>query len=262
MFLALFISHLYSRNYASSSVTTYVSAIGYVHRLAGVNDPTQTTLINQLLKGYRKLAPVRDIRLPITLPLLRQLIQSFQYTAASAYQKCLMSAMCSLAFYAFLRVGEISTTTGPCNNLIQITQLDRLVDKQGNVKALQLSLCQYKHSVPGQPFVVYIYPEDICCPVQLILGYVSLRGHSPGPLFCWPDGKAISRTFFIAQLNAALKFNNLDSSLYKGHSFRIGAASWAAAKGFSDSQIRLLGRWKSNAFLRYIRTPCLATSAS
>ena len=78
----------------------------------------------------------------------------------------------------------------------------------------------------------------------------------------WPDGKAISRTFFIAQLNAALKFNNLDSSLYKGHSFRIGAASWAAAKGFSDSQIRLLGRWKSNAFLRYIRTPCLATSAS
>ena len=158
-----------------------------------------------------------------------------------------MSAMCSLASKAFLRVEEISTTTGPCNNLIQITQLDRLVDKQGNVKALQLSLCQYKHSVPGQPFVVYNYPEDICCPVQLILSYVSLRGHSP---------------FFIAQLNAALKFNNLDSSLYKGHSFRIGAASWAAAKGFSDSQIRLLGRWKSNAFLRYIRTPCLATSAS
>lgn len=182
--------------------------------------------------------------------------------AASAYQKCLMSAMCSLAFYAFLRVGEISTTTGPCNNLIHITQLDRLVDKQGNVKALQLSLCQYKQSVPGQPFVVYIYPKDICCPVQLILSYVSLRGHSPGPLFCWPDGKAISRTFFIAQLNAAFKFNNLDSSLYKGHSFCIGAASWAAAKGFSDSQICLLGRWKSNAFLRYIRTPCRANSAS
>lgn len=173
-----------------------------------------------------------------------------------------MSAMCSLAFYAFLRVGEISTTTGPSNNIIHITQLHRLVDKQGNVKAPQLSLCQYKHSIPGPPFVVYIYPKGILCPVQLILSYVSLRGHSPGPLFCWPDGKAISWTFFIAQLNAALKFNNLDSSVYKGDSFRIGAASWAAAKGFSDSQIRLLGRWKSNAFLRYIRTPCLASSAS
>lgn len=81
-------------------------------------------------------------------------------------------------------------------------------------------------------------------------------------LFCWLDGKAISRTFFIVQLNAALKFNNLDLSLYKGHSFCIGVASCAATEGFSDSQIRLLGRWKSNAFLRYIRTPCLATSAS
>ena len=126
---------------------------------------------------------MRDIRLLITLPLLRQLIQSFQHTAASAYLKCLVSAMCSLAFYAFLRVGEISTTTGSSNNLIHISQLDRLVDKQGNVKVLQLSLCHYKHSVSGQPFDVYIYTEDICCPVQLILNYVSLRGHSPfGPM--------------------------------------------------------------------------------
>lgn len=72
--------------------------------------------------------------------------------------------MCSLAFYAFLRVGEISSTTGPCNNLIHITQLDRLVDKEGNVKALQLSLFQYKHSVPGQPFVVISIPRTYVVP--------------------------------------------------------------------------------------------------
>ena len=71
---------------------------------------------------------------------------------------------------------------------------------------------------------------------------------------------AITRTFFVTQLKAALKFNNLDCALYKAHSFRIGAASWATAKGFSDSQIRLLGRWKSNAFLKYIRTPSLGTN--
>ena len=41
----------------------------------------------------------------------------------------------------------LCTTTGPSNNLIHISQLDDLVDKQGNVKALQLSLCQYKHSI-------------------------------------------------------------------------------------------------------------------
>ena len=56
--------------------------------------------------------------------------------------------------------------------------------------------------------------------------------------------------------------NRLDPSLYKSHSFRIGAASWAAAKGFSNSKIRQLGRWISNAFLNYIQTPSLATSLS
>jgi len=167
--LALFISHLFSLHYASSSVTTYVSAIGYVHKLVGVEDPTAATIIVQILKGYRKLAPVRDVRLPITLPILRQLIQSFTHTATSAYQKCLMSGMCSLAFFAFLRIGEMTTTTGQQVNLINITQLDRLVDKHGHVKALQLSLFQYKHSDPTQPFVIYIYPEINCCPVQLIL---------------------------------------------------------------------------------------------
>ena len=49
----------------------------------------------------------------------------------------------------------------------------------------------------------------------------------------------------------------LDPSRYKGHSFRIGAASYAEDRGLSDAQIRMLGRWKSNAFLRYIRVPSL-----
>ena len=37
--------------------------------------------------------------------------------------------------------------------------------------------------------------------------------------------------------NQALTFCDLNTSWYQTHSFRIGAASWAAARGFSDSQI-------------------------
>ena len=75
--IALFVSHLYSPYYACSTVSSYLSAIGYAHKLAGVNNPTETAIIRQILKGNRKLAQSHDVRLPITLPLLTQLIGSF-----------------------------------------------------------------------------------------------------------------------------------------------------------------------------------------
>ena len=47
----------------------------------------------------------------------------------------------------------------------------------------------------------------------------------------------------------------VDLSGYNGHSFRIGTAATAARMGVNDSLIQTLGRWKSSAFVRYIRTP-------
>ena len=39
---------------------------------------------------------------------------------------------------------------------------------------------------------------------------------------------------------------------YSGHSFRRDAATWAKQAGIPDSDIQLLGRWKSDAYKRYI----------
>lgn len=74
-----------------------------------------------------------------------------------------------------------------------------------------------------------------------------------------PDNTPVSRKFFADLLSLSLKSCGLDSTRYKGHSFRIGAASFAAERGMSDAQIRALGCWKSNAFLKYIRIPSLST---
>ncbi len=50
----------------------------------------------------------------------------------------------------------------------------------------------------------------------------------------------------------ALDEAGVDPGQYSGHSFRIGAATTAAARGLEDSTVR---RWKSLAYLEYIKIP-------
>ena len=64
--LALFIVYMYNHHYAPSTVHTYVSALGYCHKLSGLADPTKVFFVIQMLKGYGKLGSRLDSRLPIT----------------------------------------------------------------------------------------------------------------------------------------------------------------------------------------------------
>ena len=72
------------------------------------------------------------------------------------------------------------------------------------------------------------------------------------------DNAPITRSFLNSQLQLSLKFSGLNLKNYKSHSFRIGAATTAWAKGFSEEQIQQMGRWNSEAFKKYIRIPLLS----
>ena len=88
--LALFIAYLFDNHYAPSTVSTYVSALGYSHRLSGFPDPSQTFFIIQMLKGYSKLGACLDSRLPI----LHKIIAAASRFSCSKYQICQFQAMC------------------------------------------------------------------------------------------------------------------------------------------------------------------------
>ena len=259
--LALFIAYLAEKKYASSTVLTYISALGFPHRLAGFPDPTKEDMIQLTLRGYSKLNPARDSRLPISLPILEHIISSCVHTQATLYKRRLLQGMYAIAFFAALRIGEITCQPKQTNrNLIFINQASFMKRNGDSIDTIKLTLRHYKHSNPADPVNIFIYQAQPVCPVTLLLAYLNLRGTSPGPLFCWPDLSPISRNFFTQALADSLRFCDLDVSEYKSHSFRIGAASWAASKGMSDAQIRAFGRWRSNAFLRYVCAPSISSN--
>ena len=88
-----------------------------------------------------------------------------------------------------------------------------------------------------------------------MLGYIELRGPAPSPFFRFHDGSPLTKSAFVERVRRALSSVGYQPGAYAGHSFRIGAATAALEAGIEDSVIRLMGRWNSDAFHRYIRTP-------
>ena len=243
--VAIYVSFLHKHGYAATSIVSFTSAIGYVHRISNVSDPTSSLFIQKLLSATLKLRTTFDPRLPITLLILQQLVDCLPTTVSSFVHQKLLRAMFVVAFFGLMRVGEITMAKDKSIPL-SISQLSLTQSRA------TLTITQFKHNKSMRPVSIPLPRQDISaiCPVQALQDYLLVRGLGPGPLFAFPGLTPVPREFFVKHLKVTLSFCGFPWDRYKSHSFRIGGASYYADLGFSDSQLRLLGRWGSNAFLQ------------
>ena len=241
------------------TIRSYLSAIRFIQIRAGLPDPTcqPPPRLPYVLKGIRKMAPqhVRSQRLPITPALLHNIHSLWSRQSPTFDRVMLWAAFCT-GFFGFMRAGEFTTTF--MDNLTTrpyLSTADVTVDSHENPQILTIHL---RHSKTDQfSKGTYIYlgrTHTILCPVTAILAYLAIRPSTPGPLFIFQDGSPLTRQKLVHNLREAISQLGMNTAGYSGHSFRIGAASTAAAVGISDSMIQLLGRWKSSAFMAYIRS--------
>ena len=128
------------------STHTY-QALSYSHKLSGLPDPTQLFYIAQMLKGhmgkrlsFRKRLFYMGKRLSLaacpltcTLPILHSLLEASPQITGSEYQMFQFKAMCSLASFAILRIGGITTTRHTCCLPLQMNQLAKVYDSSNQV---------------------------------------------------------------------------------------------------------------------------------
>jgi hypothetical protein len=219
--------------------------------MSNLTDPTSSFLILKLLTSSRK-RHISDIRLPITKIILHKLVSSLPHTTSSLFQTKLYKAMFLLAFHAFLRVGEITADTGSRQNNLLLNQIQF---ESYPVDKVVVDFKHFKHS-NGKSYRLSVQSSNQSnfCPVHSLREYLSIRGIAPGPLFAFTPDIPVTRQQFNTALSQSLIFNHYDTSKYKSHSFRIGSATEASDQGLSDSQIRQLGRWRTDAFKTYIRS--------
>ena len=252
--LLCYIAHLHGEGLGASSLLTHLSGLSHWHKLKGYSDVTHHYLVAKAIAGVRQVSPRQDLRLPISLPMLHNLIAALPKVCSCRYEYRLFQSIFALTHHGFLRIGEVVARS--MRNQKGIVQMSDLHLAENN-KQMILTIRKFKHSAKQGPQNIVIkrsadIPKQFC-PTQLIRKYLALRSKLPGPLFCWRDNMPCTSRSFDAKLKEVLRACNYSSKHFKGHSFRIGAASEAAAKGCSDSQIRNLGRWQSDAFKKYIR---------
>ncbi|XP_056019237.1 uncharacterized protein LOC130054234 isoform X2 [Ostrea edulis] len=257
--LLLYIAHCFQSGLAASTTRTHIAALSFTFQLGGYQDLTQNFLVRKQLQGFSKVKPVMDNRLPITPDILSKIVSALPSITNSAFSSTLLHAMYVLAFCAFLRVGEITKTAGAKQHFLLAKHVILQKDSQlGN--PIELTIPHFKHS--NQSITLHLQQNTsnpLVCPFLALQTFMDVRGHkSPvEPLFSFMDGTPVSRQFFTDHLRLSLSFCGLDTNKYQSHSFRIGAATTAAASGSSDIQIQNMGRWKSSAFKKYIRIPTI-----
>lgn len=95
------------------------------------------------------------------------------------------------------------------------------------------------------------------CPVKAMAAYLSASSSvltSSSFLFTLANGEPLSRSWMMAKTTAALQAAGLSDDRYCSFSWRGGGALSARRAGISDSTIKALGRWESNAFMFYLPT--------
>ena len=217
-------------------------------------------MVNKMLKGFQMVNPTKDSRVPITLQMLQAFPMAFKNVTSSAYDAPLFSTAFSVAFFGFLRIGEI-IAAGKSGDNSRIIQISDVVAYDENVK---ITLRFSKTDQYGESATLVFYPsqQKHICPVSLIKTFLQVRPEAQGPLFCHFGGQPITHYQSSSILNKVVKFTGSKlSSRIKSHSFRIGAATLASSQNISDSDIKQMGRWseQSASYSRYIRLDKIKT---
>ena len=196
-------------------------------------------------------------RTPLTHPVL--LVMLNRLTQLD-YDDIVLQAAFSLAFAGFLRVGEftyrhIDLDLGPALRNWFLTKNSIHIPPGGDYMELTLPASKtdpFRHRIQ----LTITATNDIGCLVSAMrkLIQIDTHRHSHALLCCIGllEQQPFTREYVVRKLQQIAITSGLGRAAWNGHSFRRGAASWAAEVGIPEPQIQILGRWRSDAYKSYI----------
>ena len=270
-----FLGWLHRRELSFSVIRGHLSAVRSLHVDAGLPDPTHDPRLRRALHGAQRTRPAaaRPRKLPLTpdlLLLLRPLLD------LSVHDNLMVWAALVLGVLGHARIGEITATSG---SQMGRAPLWRHVsfNLTAHPRSVALYLPSSKTDQLGHGANILVGAADVCgaataptgdlCAATIMWSLLhacgrwwAARGHASippdAPVFHWLSGEPLTRSALTHSLRAHVAQLGLDPAAFSGISLRKGGATAAHAAGLPDATIRAIGRWRSDAHLRYQHVRC------
>jgi len=194
-------------------------------------------------------------RQPATVATLEQLKHALRHANIELYEKRLIWTVCTILFFGMLRSSEILCVSPNSFDPRFCACAEDIALVENSAQAKEVLVIQVKvpkEEKAGRDTKVEIFAANnpqLCA----IASWKKWRAFAPPsergqPAFRKQNGGPFTQ----ADLNSRLK-ELLPGAQISSHSFRIGAATMMGQLGYKDQDIKTNGRWKSDAFERYVR---------
>ena len=271
LIVGAYLNELKRRGLSAASAEVHLSALRAAASDIFGEPPPWSEAVRQCIVGFGRGGPAaRPLRPGVDRALLERMVafvNSGQFR--HPHDAPVLCAIFTLAFAGCMRASEYLVSSDGAKTL-------RLLDAifpahaPGAIATLEVTLKKTKSNQAGPAEVVSLkeWPGSPVCPVRAMSRYLRVRPLgviATAPLFSLAraPGVALTGRLFNQVLRAVLRDMGVPNpQAFSAHSFRIGAATQAAVGGATAAEVMALGRWRSDAFMVYLRAPALAGWAS
>lgn len=254
--LLMYISHLNNKGLKGSTISVYIAAVRSLHIQEGLPDPLVGCLrVKRALKAVNSSSGPPSQKLPVTCEILKRI----QSVMLNIYDHKMLWAAYTVAYFGLLRAAEFTVTGKFFDKEVNLQVKDvEIIRDEVTLPYISVHIKRCKTDRKNKGTTIYIgCSKTSVCAVCAMIGFLDVRKavSITEPLFLFRDGSALTRTSLVDNMKHFLHICGMSAECYSGHSFRSGGATDAALSGMADWEVKLAGRWSSDAYQRYVRAP-------
>lgn len=246
-----FIAFLIYMGKPSSAVNAW-SGLKYTNRRLGFPEVRRSDLYSRLEFKAKKEAAAKAVKSRDPIPIENVTQFCKRYRDSRVREKVLAKTMVVIGIRALLRGGELARLRW------------RHVSFKGEMLVIDIGVRKNK---TVRADALWLDPSSVAdsssCPVALMREWRALRvregeGGQDDLVFSTRLGKEVTYVYLKQLIDMMMKETGGSTGNFKGHSLRVTGAVAMMRAGKTAVEIQLMGNWKSDVFLRYLRTFALA----